>query len=64
MALSEFETKRCEKLISEYVDRRRPPVYIRPDLEDILAACGLEVAHLQAGCRGKECRRFYRSGLS
>lgn len=33
MALSEFETKRCEKLVSEYVERRRPPVHIRPELD-------------------------------
>jgi hypothetical protein len=33
MALSEFETKRCEKLISEYVDRCRPPAHIRPELD-------------------------------
>ena len=33
MALSEFETKRCEKLISKYVESRRPPVHIRPELD-------------------------------
>ncbi len=33
MALSEFETKRCERLMHEYIDRRRPPVHIRPELD-------------------------------
>ena len=33
MALSEFETKRCEKLMNEYIEQRRPPAHIRPELD-------------------------------
>ena len=33
MALSEFETKRYERLISEYVESKRPAAHIRPELD-------------------------------
>ena len=33
MAISEFETKRLEKLASEYVERHRPPPHIRSELD-------------------------------
>ena len=33
MALSEFEIKRCEKLVGQYVESRRPPAHIRNDLD-------------------------------
>jgi hypothetical protein len=33
MALSEFEVRRCEKLVSEYAESRRPPPHIRPQLD-------------------------------
>jgi hypothetical protein len=33
MALSEFESKRVEKLASEYVDAHRPPPHIRSELD-------------------------------
>jgi hypothetical protein len=33
MALSEFELKKCEKLVSEFVNKRRPPVHIRNELD-------------------------------
>ena len=33
MAFSEFEIKRCEKLVGQYVESRRPPVHIRNDLD-------------------------------
>jgi len=33
MALSEFETKRCERIVKRYVDGRRPPPHIRPELD-------------------------------
>ena len=29
MTLSEFETKRCEKLVAEFIERRRPPLHVR-----------------------------------
>ena len=35
MALTEFEIKRCEKLVAEFIERRRPPPRLRK--EDDLA---------------------------
>lgn len=33
MVLSEFELKRLEKLVGQYVEKRRPPPHIRPELD-------------------------------
>jgi hypothetical protein len=33
MAISEFERRRVEKLASEYVEKHRPPVHIRSELD-------------------------------
>lgn len=33
MALSEFENKRAEKLVGDFVARRRPPAHIRTKLD-------------------------------
>jgi hypothetical protein len=33
MALSEFEIKKCEKLVGEFVKKRRPPAHIRNKLD-------------------------------
>ncbi|MEM0955842.1 MAG: DUF3024 domain-containing protein [Pseudomonadota bacterium] len=33
MAFSEFETRRCEKLVGNYIERRRPPAHIRQELD-------------------------------
>jgi hypothetical protein len=33
MTLSEFETKRCEKLVGQYVENHRPPAHIRNELD-------------------------------
>lgn len=33
MALSEFEIRRMEKLVGEYVEHRRPPVHIRAQMD-------------------------------
>lgn len=33
MALSEFEYKRAQKLVGEFVERRRPPAHIRGKLD-------------------------------
>ena len=31
--LSEFEIKRCEKLVADFIERRRPPVHLRKDVD-------------------------------
>ena len=33
MALSEFETKKCEKLVREYVEKHRPPSHLRNQVD-------------------------------
>ena len=33
MALSEFEIKKCEKVVGEFVKKRRPPAHIRNELD-------------------------------
>lgn len=33
MAISEFETKRCERLVGEYVDKHRPPAHVRNQVD-------------------------------
>jgi len=33
MAVSEFETKRIEKIMEGYLERTRPPVHIRNELD-------------------------------
>ena len=33
MAISEFESKRCEKVVQKYLDGSRPPPHIRPELD-------------------------------
>lgn len=33
MALSELEIKRCEKVVGQYVENRRPPAHIRNELD-------------------------------
>jgi len=33
MALTEFERKRCERDLAKFMERRRPPLHIRPELD-------------------------------
>jgi len=33
LTLSEFDTKRCEKLVAQFIERRRPPPHIRAELD-------------------------------
>ena len=33
MAISEFETKRCEKYVSEYIAKHRPPPHLRNEVD-------------------------------
>ena len=33
MAISEFEEKRCEKLMREYIETRRPPAHMRKEID-------------------------------
>lgn len=33
MALSEFETRKYEKLVGDFIERRRPPLHVRKELD-------------------------------
>jgi hypothetical protein len=33
MTLPEFEIKRCEKLVAQFIERRRPPACFRKDVD-------------------------------
>jgi hypothetical protein len=33
MALSEFEQKRCEKIVGAFIESRRPPAHVRPKVD-------------------------------
>ncbi|MBI3561853.1 MAG: DUF3024 domain-containing protein [Gammaproteobacteria bacterium] len=33
MAISEFEEKRCEKLMREYIEKKRPPMHMRKEID-------------------------------
>lgn len=33
MALTEFETRRIEKIVGEFIESRRPPMHIRKELD-------------------------------
>ena len=33
MAISEFEIKRCEKLVGAYVEKHRPPPHVRKEVD-------------------------------
>jgi spore coat polysaccharide biosynthesis protein SpsF (cytidylyltransferase family) len=50
MSLSEFESKRYEKIISEFINKRRPPAHIRNevDLGFRLDGQGVEIFEIRA----------------
>ena len=33
MAISEFETKRYEKIVGQYIEKRRPPAHVRNQVD-------------------------------
>ena len=33
MALSEFEKKKCEKIVRQYIEKRRPPAHMRNEID-------------------------------
>jgi len=55
MAISEFETKRCEQLVQKYLDVRRPPPHIRPELDFGFRISGqsVELFEIRPVWRGK-----------
>ncbi len=43
MALSELETKRIEKLVGGFIEKRRPPAHIRSELDFGYRVCGQSI---------------------
>ena len=50
MPLSEFEIKRCEKLVAEFIQKRRPPPHVRGevDLAFRIAGQSIEIFEVRA----------------
>jgi len=51
MAISEFEQKKIEKLVGEYVEKRRPPAHLRDkaDLSFRLDGQSVEIFEIRSG---------------
>ena len=54
MALSEFEQKRCERIVGAFVQARRPPAHIRPELDIGFRITGQSVEIFEIRPRWKE----------
>ena len=50
MTLSEFEIKRCEKLVADFIQKRRPPPHLRAklDLAFRIKAQSVEIYEIRA----------------
>ena len=61
MSFSEFETKRCEKLVSQFVERRRPPTHLRvqTDLAFRVRGQSVEIFELRADWHDASYMREY-----
>ena len=55
MTLSEFEIKRCEKLLAEFIERRRPHPRLRKDVDLAFRIKGqsVEIFEIRAHWTGK-----------
>jgi hypothetical protein len=55
VALSEFEIKRCEKLVAEFIERRRPPLRLRKDVDLAFRMKGqsVEIIEIRAHWTGR-----------
>jgi Protein of unknown function (DUF3024) len=53
--LSQFEIKRCERLVAEFIERRRPPARLRKDVDLAFRMRGpsVEIFEIRANWRGK-----------
>lgn len=54
MAFSEFETRRLEGIVGAFVEKRRPPPHVRPELDLAfrIAGQGVEIFELRPRWRG------------
>jgi hypothetical protein len=55
MPLSEFEIKRCEKLVAEFIQKRRPPPHLRAEVDLAFRISGqsIEIFELRPDWRDK-----------
>jgi hypothetical protein len=55
VTLTEFEIKRCEKLIAEFIERRGPPPHLRKDVDLAFRMKGqsVEIIEIRANWTGK-----------
>jgi len=62
MSISEFEIKRCEHLVQRYLDGRRPPPHIRPELDFGFRISGqsVELFEIRPVWRGEPGERMER----
>jgi hypothetical protein len=53
MSLSEFEIKRCERLVADFIQQRRPPAHLRAkvDLAFRIAGQSVEIFEIRAHWR-------------
>ena len=62
MAISEIESKRCMKVVQVYLDRRRPPPHIRPELDLGCRVIGqsVEIFEIRPVWRGEPSEKMER----
>ena len=60
MAISEFETKRYEQVVARYVNSRRPPPHVRPELDLGYRVSGqsIEIFEIRPVWRGAPGEKF------
>src|SRR5712691_8700235 len=54
VTLSEFEAKRCEKLVAQFIERRRPPPRLRKEVDLAFRIKGLSVEIFEIRAIGRE----------
>ena len=59
MALTELELKRCERDLDKFIERRRPPAHIRPQLDFGYRISGqsVEILEIRPDWRDKSIKR-------
>jgi hypothetical protein len=59
MALTELELKRCERDLDKFLERRRPPVHVRPQLDIGYRISGqsVEILEIRPDWRDKSIQR-------
>jgi hypothetical protein len=64
MALSEFETRRCEKLAAEFIERRRPPPHLRDKVDFGYLVAGQAVEIFTVRPRWDDESQIVRSAIA